>query len=60
MLRIDGLEAAYGGTQVLDGDSTVMFDNLTMPQSTRLVPVENGAFHIDDRLLLRVRPQRRR
>lgn len=32
----------------LDGDSTVMFDDLTMPQSTRLVPVENGAFHIDD------------
>ena len=32
----------------MDDDGVVVFDEFAMPQQTRIVPVENGTFHIDD------------
>lgn len=34
--------------RTLEGDSVVTFDEFAMPQQSRIVPVENGTFHIDD------------
>lgn len=34
--------------RTMDGDGVVTFDEFSMPQQARIVPVERGTFHIDD------------
>lgn len=34
--------------RTMDGDGMATFDEVTMPQASRIIPVENGSFYIED------------